>query len=120
MNDRTILIVEDDETIRESLQEFLLAEGFNVRTAVNGREGLTLIREMDGKCLVLLDLQMPVLTGEQLLDMLQHDPDLRFSNVPVLVMTARAEPLRRPIEGFIRKPIDLDFLLKELQRVLTR
>lgn len=118
---RPVVVVEDDEAIRENLQEFLESEGYRVRTASNGKEGLAVIRELKGSCLVLLDLQMPVMTGEQLLDALQQEGDPAIRATPVLVLTARTEGLSRPdIVGLIRKPIDLDPLLAQVETYCQR
>lgn len=112
--DRPIVIVEDDNAIRESLEELLTSEGYSVRTACHGGEGLTLIEQFSGKCLVLLDLQMPVMNGEQLLDALSVHPNPEISKTPVIVLTARGEPLRRTVAGFIRKPLNVDELLRTI------
>ena len=115
---RPVVIVEDDEFIRENLKDFLESEGFQTFLAVNGKEGLDLIRKLRGNCLVLLDLQMPVITGEQLLDALKAEvTELR--SVPVVVLSARREPPHVPVSGFLRKPIDLDALLKLVEHNTT-
>lgn len=110
---RPIVVVEDDPMIRESLQEFLELEGYRVQVAENGRIGLELIRQLGGECMVLLDLQMPEMTGEEMLDALARERTSAVRDVPVLVLSARAEGLRHErILGFLRKPIDLDQLLR--------
>ncbi len=114
MKNRPIVVVEDDNAIRESLEELLLAEGYEVRTARHGREGLDLILAFGGKCLVLLDLQMPVMNGEQLLDTLAADSSPQIRATPVIVLTARGEPLRRTVAGFIKKPLNIDELLQTI------
>lgn len=111
-----IVLVEDDPMIREGLQDFLEAEGYAVIAAENGREGLEAIRARNGKCFVLLDLQMPVMTGEQLLEALANEPTAAIRNAPVLVLSARAEPLTgHSIVDFMRKPINLDRLLEHVR-----
>ena len=114
---KPLLVVEDDPTIRENLQELLHDEGYTVRTAPNGKAALESLREHGDCGLVLLDLQMPVMTGEQLLDALAHEQNPAVRDVPVLVLTARAEGLQRVgIVGLIKKPIDIDHLLREVRR----
>ena len=112
--DRPIIIVEDDAAIRESLEELLISEGYTVRTAMHGGEGLALIEEFSGRCIVLLDLQMPVMNGEQLLDALSVHPNSEVESTPVIVLTARGEPLRRKVAGFIRKPLNVEELLQTI------
>ncbi len=109
-----IIIVEDDTAIRESLEELLSSEGYSVRTATHGGEGLALIEELRGQCLVLLDLQMPVMNGEQLLEALSLHANPEVTKTPVIVLTARGEPLRRTVAGFIRKPLNVDELLQTI------
>lgn len=114
---RPILVVEDDGPIREGLRELLEGEGYTVATAANGREGLASIRRLGGRCLVLLDLQMPIMTGEQLLDSLVRELDPAVRGVEVLVLTARVEGLTRDgVLDVIRKPIDVDELLEKIER----
>ncbi|MEO5970924.1 MAG: response regulator, partial [Bdellovibrionia bacterium] len=60
---KCILIIEDEETIRDSLQFFLEFEGYQVYSASNGREGLDILSKLDLPCLILLDLMMPVMDG---------------------------------------------------------
>jgi CheY-like chemotaxis protein len=111
---KPILIVEDDGPIPESLQELLEGEGYAVKIAANGKEALESIRELGGRCLVLLDLQMPVMSGE---DSLAREPDPAVRAVDALVLTARVEGLLRTgVRGIIRKPIDLEDLLGTIAR----
>src|ERR1700682_3707878 len=98
MSAKPILVVEDDRPIRETLRELLEGEGYAVTTAANGKEALESIRALRGRCLVLLDLQMPVMTGEELLDSLARDPDPAVRAVDILVLTAR-------VEGLLRKEV---------------
>lgn len=113
----TIIVIEDDGIIREGLEEFLQTEGFQVVTAKNGKEGLKVIHEQSGPCFVLLDLQMPVMTGQQFLDVLASEFDSKVRNVPVLVLTARGEPFNHQgTVGTLHKPVNLDQLLDQVQR----
>lgn len=112
MNRPTVLVIEDDVAIREGLREFLEFEGFRVLSAENGRQGLEAIREVGGKCVVLLDLQMPEMSGEDLIEALRNERDPAVRAVPILVLSARVEAVRpEGVLGFIRKPVDLERLL---------
>jgi CheY-like chemotaxis protein len=105
-----ILIVDDDDDIRESLAECLELEGFAVTTAANGAEGLARLRDDATPSLVLLDLMMPVLDGYGFLEQQRKDP--RIAQVPVLVITAGSFDRRRTGNAEImRKPLDLGRLL---------
>ena len=68
-----ILIIEDEHLIREGLRQFLEWEGYPVITASNGRLGLELLRQHKGASLIVVDLQMPVMTGEQFIEALRAE-----------------------------------------------
>jgi CheY-like chemotaxis protein len=93
-----VLVVEDDQGIRESLCDFLEQEGFVVATASDGAEGLSWLRDHPQEaCMVLLDLMMPVMDGFEFLKLKDADPLL--ASVPVIVVTA-AGPI---VEGRLRR-----------------
>ena len=103
-----VLIVEDEAFLRESLQEFLEDEGYVVQTAQNGAEALGLLEQGALPCLMILDLVMPVVTGNEVYEKMQSDPRLR--RVPIVVSTS--DPTRAPEGAFVmKKPIKLDRLL---------
>jgi CheY-like chemotaxis protein len=60
---QSILIVEDEKDIRESLKMLLELEGYSVFTAKDGKEGLEILKNLESPCLILLDLLMPVMNG---------------------------------------------------------
>lgn len=83
---KTILLVEDDPDIREVTAEILRESGYDVQEAEDGQGALEqLLRMPSVPCLVLLDLSMPVMTGQELLKQLRQTP--RFENLPVVVVS---------------------------------
>lgn len=111
---KQILIIEDDETIRELLKEIFQQEEVEVLEAQDGLVGLKtleLIKTLPD--LILLDVMMPVMNGFQFLNHLQGSP--RFSEIPVIVMSADPQARIRikdyKISGLLQKPIDIDALL---------
>lgn len=111
---KNILLVEDDEGIRETMAALLEDEGFVVLQAANGIEGLTKLRSSD-LCLVLLDLWMPIMNGWQLLEELRADPAL--AQLPVVVISAAGEQPPPPgTAAYLRKPIRLDVLLAAVEQ----
>jgi CheY-like chemotaxis protein len=103
-----VLIVDDEPEIRDSLQEFLEDEGYQVSTAADGAEALQRLRSGKRPCVVILDLLLPVVDGNQVYERMQRDADL--SRVPVIVSTS--DPSRAPSGVLImRKPVNLDRLL---------
>lgn len=117
---KTVLIIEDDPDIRFLLSVALEANGCTVLQASNGKEGLELLQRPDiHPCLILLDLMMPVMTGWEFLNELQAEHRDIVAALPVYVISAVAEigtEIRSQASGFIKKPIDLDILLKIVSR----
>lgn len=82
-----IMVVEDNDDIREMTSEFLQGHGYQVLEATNGREALQLLDGIDAKpCLLLLDLMMPVMGGVEFLHELEASGRLR--SYPVIVISA--------------------------------
>lgn len=88
-NPTSILIVEDDDEIRDLLAEMLAEAGFTVATARNGREGLDRLRSGPHPDVVLLDLMMPVMDGWQLRAEMLGDPAL--AKIPVIIVSGAAD-----------------------------
>jgi len=118
---RPVLLVEDDEAIRESLSELLESEGYRVVTARNGQVALEWLESSsEPPGVVLLDLMMPVMSGLELLDAMRGLSDANRRDVPVIVLTASRD--RSEAQGVIanlRKPIDVDELLDTIARVFA-
>jgi CheY-like chemotaxis protein len=106
---RPVVIVEDDDDIREAFADVLVNEGYQVLTATNGREALSVLDGLHGApCLVLLDLMMPVMNGWQFLHELEETH--RLGRVPVVVISA-APAHTEGAARVIPKPVDVDALL---------
>jgi len=109
---RSVLIIEDDPEIRDTVAEALRAEGFEVDGASDGAKALKLIHGGVRPGLVLLDLMMPEMDGWHFLEEL--DVDLPIVVVSAFVHGAKtmtaAALLRRPV-GFMTKPVNLDTLI---------
>jgi CheY-like chemotaxis protein len=105
---QSVLVVEDDSATRQLLATCLQLEGFAVATAANGAEGLEKMRRRR-PCLVLLDLMMPVMNGEQFRSAQLDDPAL--AKVPVVcisaVYNARERADRLHAVACIGKPFDV-------------
>ena len=107
----TILVVEDNDDVREMMSVTLELEGHDVVTAANGRQALDKLHHGAEPCMILLDLMMPVMNGWQFQEEVAKDPKL--ADIPVVVVSAMpGERCRRlPAAAFIPKPIDVDKLL---------
>lgn len=104
---KKILVIEDDELLRENLLEVLEIEGFDVISAPDGRQGLELTKEQLPD-LVLCDLLMPELNGYEVLNALRQDS--ATAKIPLLFLTASAAKVERETgmrlgaNGYITKP----------------
>jgi CheY-like chemotaxis protein len=111
---KTVLIVEDEPDIRDSLREVLEDEGYAVAVASNGKEGLAQLSLLPKPCAVVLDIIMPVMSGNELYNAMQSDPEL--AKIPVLVSTS--DPTRAPSGVLImKKPIDVDRFLDAVAKL---
>jgi two-component system, chemotaxis family, chemotaxis protein CheY len=104
----SVLVVEDEPDIRETLRDILEMEGYRVRCAANGKEALDVLAEMKPK-LILLDLMMPVMSGYELLQRLRESDDL--AKIPVTVVSAVGDRATVRNASILKKPFDLDVLL---------
>lgn len=114
---KNILVVEDDNSIRELLVEFLESEGYAVDSANNGQEGINLLKEKTPD-LILVDLMMPVMDGYAFrTEQLKHDT---WRNIPTVVMSAEANAREKMkkfnVTAFLSKPVELDTILQTVER----
>jgi CheY-like chemotaxis protein len=112
---KTILVVEDDRAIRETVVDLLKEEGFaNVSAVRHGREALEYLETAtELPALILLDLMMPVMDGESFLRAVQHHPRAVLRSVPIAVLTASRRRTELPgAITWLDKPIDIERLLE--------
>jgi two-component system, chemotaxis family, chemotaxis protein CheY len=110
MHNKTVLIIDDEEAIRETLRMTLELEGYEVHTAEHGRAGLEALKGTLRPCVLLVDLMMPTMNGWEFVAAVMQD--FRLSTIPIVVLTAfpdRAGEL--PARSVLSKPISLDALL---------
>jgi CheY-like chemotaxis protein len=81
-----VLVVDDDDDIREAFATYLAAVGFDVVTACDGADALRVLRAARDFCLVVLDLFMPGMNGWEFREQQLRDPDL--AGIPVVVVSA--------------------------------
>jgi two-component system, chemotaxis family, chemotaxis protein CheY len=117
---KTILVVEDDEDLREATAMLIRDEGYTVCEAENGRAALEQLATMpDDPCLVLLDLMMPVMSGQELLQAMQRTQ--RLAGMPVVVLSAGGQAADVPeARLFLRKPFPPDRLLAVVREFCDR
>ena len=118
----SILVVDDEASIQKILKRNLQASGYEVRVADNGRLALDMVRQQHPD-LILLDLHLPDLPGEEVLRRLWADP--RTRDLPVAVLSADAMPEQRQrlvaagAVAYLTKPVDIRQLLQLIDERLT-
>lgn len=115
---KRILLVDDDPTVRDSLNDVLLAEGYLVIPAENGQVALDLAARSSVD-LVLLDLNMPVKNGWDTFEQLTREHPL----IPIIIATARPNQLftalNAGVGALLEKPMDIPTLLRMIERLLA-
>ena len=117
----SILIIDDESGIRESLETLLTFEGYTLRMAVDGEEGLRIL-DQESFDLVLLDLALPGQSGMELLPLIHE----RYPELPIIMITAYGtvhnvvEAIRAGAENFVQKPWDNEKLLADIRSAIAR
>jgi CheY-like chemotaxis protein len=113
MSKPTILVIDDDNDSREMVCEWLRQHGYDCIGAEDGREGMARLEDLPQLSLILLDLMMPGMSGWQFRSKQQAHG--RYGHVPVVVLTAHANPHGESgalkADAVMRKPLDLKALL---------
>src|SRR3954453_21334562 len=113
-----ILLVEDDDDIRQSIHELLVDEGYAVSLAETGSEAFANLKGGLRPDLLLIDYMMPGLTGPELLRACREDPDL--TAIPAIVMSGANTPILAAagVQSYAPKPFDIDVLCGHVRRLL--
>ena len=119
----SMMVIEDDEGVRESIAVLLREEGHTVETASGGAEALRLLRQRPLPTLIVLDLMMPEMDGIDFRRAQLADPALR--DIPVIIISARPDVAQQAAalgaEDFLQKPMSFAELLHVVQnRAVTQ
>lgn len=120
MKTKTVLVVDDSETIRNQVAGALVGAGFDVREAGDGQEGLEQLDEND-VALVILDVNMPILNGLEMLVKIRANP--KTQAIPVLMLTTEVHQsmIQRAREagasGWMIKPVKVEHLLSAVNKL---
>lgn len=119
----TVLIVDDIPVNIILLKTMLARTNVKILTAVNGQEALDIVRQLRPQ-VVLLDIQMPILNGLEVLKEIKADPNLK--NIAVIMVSAytSSEDIEQSMNlgasGFIKKPVIMDILLSTVTAELDK
>jgi CheY-like chemotaxis protein len=102
----TILIVEDEEDLRELMRESLELTGYSVVTAEEGQDALQKIDRIDHLCLVLLDLLMPGMNGWDFFEKMRARPGL--ASIPVIVHSSASNRAPAGVTHVLQKPVTFE------------
>jgi len=122
---RKVLVVEDDQEIRNLLKNFLVENGFEVDEAKDGNIASDKISD-EQYDIILMDMMLPFKSGDVLIKELRDSKDAKKAGTPVIVLSAktmkdtRLEVLRMGADDYIIKPFDLDEVLVRIEVVLRR
>ena len=117
--DRLIFVVDDSRTVRASVEYTLQKAGYTVKSAKDGKEGLSLLNELlsqgEKPSMIITDINMPEMNGIDFLHNVKKDPKLKF--IPVLVLTTESEEEMKMkgkeegAAGWLVKPFNPDQLV---------
>lgn len=117
---KTVLVVDDEASIRELLRQELEAEGYAVREAADGREALAEVKK-EKPDLIVLDVMMPELSGFDVTAVLRNDPET--FNIPIIILSIMQDQergVRLGVDRYFTKPMDTSKLLKEIETLLEQ
>ena len=105
----TVMVVEDEEDLREMMREALELNGYQVVAVEDGQQALDAFEHLEHVCLVLLDLVMPGMNGWDFFAKMRERPEL--SNIPVIVHSSAPDRAPEGVTSVLRKPLELEKLL---------
>lgn len=118
-----ILIIDDDKDLSLLVKSMLMSAGFSVETLESGKRALQLLRQRHLETrLILLDIEMPHMSGYEVCEELQDDP--RLALIPIIMITAsmqaenRLQAFQLGAVGFLNKPLTQDILLEQVQKAI--
>ncbi|RFU44488.1 response regulator [Paraburkholderia sp. DHOC27] len=109
-----ILLVEDDQNLRQALEALISGDGYKVHAATNGEEALAEV-ERERPDIIVSDVTMPTMDGETFVRLLLAIPVL--SSIPVVMTSAASSRPELPIHTFLRKPFSATTLLEVLRHL---
>jgi DNA-binding NtrC family response regulator len=119
-----ILVIDDEEDVREVIKLHLEKEGFNIIEAENGEEGINVLREEDNMVnvgLILCDIRMPKVNGAECVDFLRKEAP----GIPVVIVTGYPDTematafLKKGVKDYLVKPVEKDKLISVVNKLIS-
>jgi len=123
MPKKCVLVIEDTKSVRQMLASIFLEEGYEVITAVDGRDGLEMAKR-EKPDLIVLDVMLPEMNGYEVCCRLKFDED--YEHIPVILLTARRKEADRQkaaqtcADAYLTKPFERETLLEEARKLVGR
>lgn len=117
---KKVLVIEDDDSLREIISDYFMADGFNVAEAINGNSAMSAIKENEYD-LILLDIMLPQIDGFSLCRQIRKDSD-----VPIIIITARNDEddklfgYELGADDYVTKPFNPRVLLAKAKNLIHR
>jgi CheY-like chemotaxis protein len=124
LQNKTVLIVDDDERNQFALSNYLMLYGMNVIMAHDGREAIRILEDEMVVDIILLDMMMPVMDGYETLDVLRNTDNLK--DIPVIAVTAKAmkgddvKCMEAGAWDYLAKPVDLKKCLEKIWKLTSQ
>jgi CheY-like chemotaxis protein len=109
-----ILVVDDDEGVREAMVSILEVMGYSVASAINGKDALDYLRNAATPDLIISDLAMPIMDGRQFRREQVKEP--RLAKIPVIVVSALSDQTDIDANEIFIKPVEVEILLAAVDR----
>ena len=119
---QTLLIIEDDETMRRALKRIFEDDGFKVISAADGTQ-LSVVLDDSAIDLIILDVGLPWINGYELAELMKEHPDLK--EIPLVFVSGRTSPedIKRGFsvgaDDYIKKPFDVEKIKKSVRTLMT-
>ena len=120
--ERTAVVVEDDQIIVKLLEHMLTRNGFEVQTALNGKEAVAFMENLPAPTLVLLDVMLPYFDGFELITKIREHAT--WKEVPIIMLTAKSQEqnivraLDKGANDYVVKPFRPGELMSRIRRVM--
>ena len=109
-----ILVIDDDEGVREAMVSILQVMGYSVASAINGKDALDYLRNAATPDLIISDLAMPIMDGRQFRREQVKEP--RLAKIPVIVVSALSDQTDIDANEIFIKPVEVEILLAAVDR----